>query len=149
MRDLGKDKDSEVRNSCVEQVSRISSVCPPTIRTGQLEDLYLTFMQDKNKKVKINAFKYLGRFLETLQNLQINDDFLELYTETGLRSKNKELLFYCAYNIPGILYILKGDSWDTLEDLYVRLSKLTDVRVKKTLSHSIHEIIHKEFICYI
>lgn len=51
-------------------------------------------MLDKNKKVKINSFKHLGRFLETLQNLQINDEFLELYTETGLRSKNKDVLFF-------------------------------------------------------
>lgn len=97
-------------------------------------------MQDKNKKVKINAFKYLGRFLETLQNLQINDEFLDQFTETGLHSKNKELLFYCAYNIPGILYILKGDSWSSLEELYTKLSKSNDVRVRKTLAHSIHEI---------
>lgn len=94
LKNLGEDNDAEVRNSCVEQVSRISSVCPAVIRTGQLEDLYLKFMLDKNKKVKINSFKHLGRFLETLQNLQINDEFLELYTETGLRSKNKDVLFF-------------------------------------------------------
>jgi serine/threonine-protein phosphatase 4 regulatory subunit 1 len=137
---LGNDKDAEVRNSCVEQVSRISSVCPAPIRTGQLENLYLKFMQDKHKKVKINAFKYLGRFLETLQNLQISDEFLEQYVETGMKSKNKELLFYCAYNIPGILFILKGDSWSSLEELYTKLSKSQDVRIKKTLAYSIHEI---------
>lgn len=137
---LGNDKDAEVRNSCVEQVSRISSVCPPAIRTGQLEDLYLKFMQDKHKKVKINAFKYLGRFLETLKDLQINDDFLDQYVETGLKSKNKELLFYCAYNIPGILFILKSESWGNLEELYKKLSKSQDARVKKTLAYSIHEV---------
>jgi serine/threonine-protein phosphatase 4 regulatory subunit 1 len=97
-------------------------------------------MQDKNKKVKINAFKFLGRFLETLQNLDISQEFLELFTETGLKTKNKELQFYCAYNIPGILYILKGDSWSTLEELYIKLSKSTDARIKKTLAYSIHEI---------
>ena len=140
LKNLGEDNDAEVRNSCVEQVSRISSVCPAVIRTGQLEDLYLKFMLDKNKKVKINSFKHLGRFLETLQNLQINDEFLELYTETGLRSKNKDVLFFWAYNIPGILFILRGDSWNVLEELYIKLSKIPDVRVRKTLAHSIHEI---------
>lgn len=97
-------------------------------------------MQDKNKKVKLNSFKYIGLFLETLKDLEIDEDFLELFVETGLRTKNKELLYHCAYNLPGILFILKINSWDVLEELYIRLSKSTDARVKKTLSHSIHEI---------
>lgn len=137
---LGEDKEDEVRNSWVEQVSRISSVCPPTIRTGQLEQLYITFMQDKSKKVKMNSFKYLGKFLETLKDLEITNDFLELYTETGLQTKNKDILFHCAYNIPGILYILKSDSWEALEELYFKMTKSPDPRIKKTLAHSLHEI---------
>ena len=137
---LGKDKEDEVRNSCVEQVPTISGVCPPAIRTGELEKLYLNFMTDSNKKVRVNAFKHLGKFLDTLKDLQIDQDFLELYIETGMRTKAKDLQYYCAYNIPGMLYILKKDSWESLEDLYMKLSKSHDVRVKKTLSHSIHEI---------
>ena len=72
---LGEDKEDEVRNSCVEQVSKISSVWPVSIRTGQLEALYIQFMQDKCKKVKINSFKHLGKFLETLKDLEINQEF--------------------------------------------------------------------------
>lgn len=137
---LGKDKEDEVRNSCVEQVSKISNVCPAAIRTGELEKLYINFMQDKNKKVKINAFKYLGQFLDTLKGLEIDEDFLDIFAETGLRTKNKDLQFHCAYNLPGILFILKVRSWNTLEDLYVKLSRSNDARIKKTLAHSIHEI---------
>lgn len=46
---LGADREDDVRNSCVEQVSRISNVWPAAIRTGQLENLYIDFMQDRNK----------------------------------------------------------------------------------------------------
>mmetsp|Transcript_8274 Transcript_8274/g.7852 ORF Transcript_8274/g.7852 Transcript_8274/m.7852 type:complete len:259 (+) Transcript_8274:407-1183(+) len=137
---LGNDKEDEVRNSCVEQVSTISGACPPAIRTGELEKMYIKFMIDKNKKVRVNAFKYLGKFLDTLKDLEIDQEFLELYIETGLRTKAKDLQFYCAYNFPGMLYILKKDSWEALEELYVKLSKSHDIRVKKTLAHSIHEI---------
>lgn len=140
LNNLGKDKEDDVRNSWVEQVSKISNVCPHAIRTGELERLYLEFMRDSNKKVKLNAFKYLGLFLETLKGLEIDNSFLELYVETGMKTKNKDLLFHCAYNLPGILFILKGDWWESLEELYVRLSKSTDVRIKKTLAHSIHEV---------
>lgn len=38
------------------------------------------------------------------------------------------------------MFILKGDSWNVLEELYIKLSKIPDVRVRKTLAHSIHEI---------
>lgn len=140
LRQLGEDKQDEVRNSCVEQVPKISNVCPPPIRTGQLEKLYIKFMQDKNKKVRVNSFKHLGKFLETLKGLEINNDFLLLYIETGLRTKNKDLLFHCAYNMPGILFILKSESWESLKELYVKLSKSNDARIKKTLAYSIHEI---------
>lgn len=137
---LGKDKEDEVRNSCVEQVPTISDACPPAIRTGELEKMYINFMTDANKKVRVNAFKHLGKFLETLKDLEIDQEFLELYIETGMKSRAKDLQYYWAYNIPGMLYILKKDSWETLEELYMKLAKSQDVRVKKTLSHSIHEI---------
>lgn len=137
---LGKDKEDEVRNSCVEQVPSISEVCPPGLRTGELEQMYLKFMSDSNKKVRINSFKHLGKFLYTLKDLEIDQEFLEIYTETGLRSKSKDLQYFCAYNLPGMLYILKVDSWEFLEELYIKLSKSNDARIKKTLAHSIHEI---------
>ena len=138
--DLGKDKEDDVRNSCVEQVPTISAVWPPAIRTGELERMYLNFMTDSNKKVRVNAFKHIGKFLDTLKNLEIDPEFLELFTETGLKTKSKDLQYYCAYNLPGMLYILKVGSWDTLDQLYVKLSRSQDARIKKTLAHSIHEI---------
>jgi serine/threonine-protein phosphatase 4 regulatory subunit 1 len=137
---LGKDKEDDVRNSWVEQVSHISKVCPPAIRTGELEKLYLNFMKDKNKKVKLNSFKYLGLFLDTLKDQEIDGSFLDMFVDAGLKTKNKEILYQWAYNIPGILYILKVDSWEALEELYLKLSKSPDPRIKKTLAHSIHEI---------
>lgn len=51
-------------------------------------------MQDKSKKVKTNSFKHLGKFLETLKDLEINHDFLQLYTEIGMRTKTKDILYY-------------------------------------------------------
>lgn len=140
LKQLGEDNDEDVRNSWVEQVSKISSVWPVSIRTGQLEKLYIQFMQDKSKKVKTNSFKHLGKFLETLKDLEINHDFLQLYTEIGMRTKTKDILYYWAYNIPGILYILKVECWPVLEELYMRLAKSSDPRIKKTLAYSIHEI---------
>lgn len=97
-------------------------------------------MQDSNKKVRVNAFKHIGEFLDTLKDLEIDQEFLELFAETGLKTKSKDLQYYCAYNLPGILFILKIDAWESLEELYKKLAKSNDARVKKTLAHSIHEI---------
>lgn len=105
-----------------------------------LKNCTYNFCKIKANKVKINSFKHLGKFLETLKDLEINHDFIELYTEIGLKTKNKDILYHCAYNIPGILFILKTECWPTLEELYIKLSKSSDPRIKKTLAYSIHEI---------
>lgn len=82
----------------------------------------------------------MGHFLDTLKGLRINPEFLDLYVEMGLRTKNKDLLYYIAFNFPGILLILKKESWNRMEELYEKLTRLSEPRVKKTLSHSLHEI---------
>lgn len=51
-------------------------------------------MQDSNKKVRVNAFKHIGKFLDTLKDLEIDQEFLELFTETGLKTKSKDLQYY-------------------------------------------------------
>jgi hypothetical protein len=93
MSSLGKDKEDDVRMSCVEQVPTISESCPPAIRTGELEKMYLKFMQDSNKKVRVNSFKHLGKFLDTLRDLDIDQEFLELFVHSGMKTKSKDLQF--------------------------------------------------------
>jgi serine/threonine-protein phosphatase 4 regulatory subunit 1 len=48
--------------------------------------------------------------------------------------------YYSSYNFPAFIDVLGMDSWDRFKKIYVKLAKFNDARIKRTLSHSIHEL---------
>lgn len=73
--DLSKDKDQEVRLSCVKQIPEISKNCPAEVRLGRIEELFLTLLKDTDKKVKIATFSHLAKFIVSLETEQLNEDY--------------------------------------------------------------------------
>jgi len=90
--------------------------------------------------VKYIAYKFMAKFLVTLMGNQINPQFLDLFVSIGNGDKTKELLFQCAYNFPGIVYVFGVTRWNDLKELYQKLLKLNEVSIKRTLAYSLHEI---------
>ena len=50
------------------------------------------------------------------------------------------MCYYSSYNFPAFIYTLGKDHWETFRKIYVKLTKFNDLRIKKTLSSSIHEL---------
>lgn len=59
---------------------------------------------------------------------------------TTENSSNKDVCYYSSYNFPAFIYTLGRDHWETFKRIYIKLAKFNDGRIKKTLSHSIHEL---------
>ena len=55
-------------------------------------------------------------------------------------SSNKDVCYYSSYNFPAFVYTLGVDNWPQFKKVYLKLAKFNDGKIKKTLSHSIHEL---------
>lgn len=70
----------------------------------------------------------------------IDSRIIEFYISTTDSSTNKDVCYYSSYNFPAFIYTLGKESWPQFKKIYIKLSKFNDARIKKTLSHSIHEL---------
>ena len=51
-----------------------------------------------------------------------------------------ETTLYCAFNFPGVLQTVGASRWDLLKDSYMVLVKDVQWKVRRSLSHSLHEV---------
>ena len=76
---LCKDPSQDVRLTCVESIVEISKLSDSDSRQAVLTDRYLDFLKDNLKVIKVTAYKLLGFFIATLQNLKVNDRLFDSY----------------------------------------------------------------------
>lgn len=94
----------------------MAKICDTSTRENQLTDIMLAFIKDTHKWVKISAYKNLGPFIATLDNLVINDKLLEAFARMSTHEINdlsleNEIFYSCAYNFPAVLLTLHADAW--------------------------------------
>lgn len=53
-------------------------------------------------------------------------------------STDNDILYACAYNFPAVLDALGKARWNLLNPVYVKLLKIQDKKIKKTLASSLH-----------
>ncbi|CAM9156070.1 unnamed protein product [Phaeothamnion confervicola] len=61
-------------------------------------------------------------------------------TDATSEQVDDELRLYCAFSFPAVVLTLGPARWPELRDAFLSLSKDADWNVRKTLSHSLHEI---------
>lgn len=101
-------------------------------------------MKDPSSKiVRGTAFQNIGPFIAALKEMKdIDQRIIDFYISTTDSSSNKDVCYYSSYNFPAFIYTLGRDHWEAFRKIYVKLAKFNDVRIKKTLAHSIHELAH-------
>ena len=70
----------------------------------------------------------------------IDSRIIDFYVSTTENSSNKDVCYYSSFNFPAFIYTLGKENWDQFKKIYIKLTKFNDGRIKKTLSHSIHEL---------
>jgi len=70
----------------------------------------------------------------------IDQRIIDFYIHTTENSNNKDVCYYASYNFPAFIYVLEKDCWPKFRKIYLKLARFNDIRIKKTLSHSIHEL---------
>eukprot|EP00123_Amoebidium_parasiticum_P017768 comp23983_c0_seq1/m.42578 comp23983_c0_seq1/g.42578 ORF comp23983_c0_seq1/g.42578 comp23983_c0_seq1/m.42578 type:complete len:751 (-) comp23983_c0_seq1:39-2291(-) len=51
-----------------------------------------------------------------------------------------EIVYHCAYCLPGVLLALGPEGWEHVRDIYHTLANDLQWKVRRTLAHSIHEV---------
>ena len=141
---LTQDKEEKVRKTCAEVVADIANVSPLEKKGQALADIYYRFLKDPSSKiVRGTAFQNIGPFIAALKEMKdIDQRIIDCYVSTTDSSSNKDVCYYSSYNFPAFIYTLGREHWEEFRKIYVKLAKFNDVRIKKTLSHSIHELAH-------
>lgn len=93
--------------------------------------------------VRGTAFQNIGPFIAALKETkEVDSRIVEFYVSTTENSNNKDVCFYSSFNFPAFIYVLEKDSWPTFKKIFLKLARFNDARIKRTLSHSIHELAH-------
>jgi serine/threonine-protein phosphatase 4 regulatory subunit 1 len=70
----------------------------------------------------------------------IDHRIVDFYVSTTENSNNKDVCYYSSFNFPAFVYVLEKESWPVLRKIFLKLARFNDPRIKRTLSHSIHEL---------
>jgi hypothetical protein len=140
---LSKDKVWGIRRCCAENWIHIAKLCEPEVVKENLLVLYNDFLKDKSRWVKQTAMQHLGRILAEMPKELLPDEFLKSYISMATSSNDSsELSYYCAYYFPGVLMNLGPEIWNDMnvKKSYGRLANNTDIRVRKCIASSFHEV---------
>ncbi|EGC28661.1 hypothetical protein DICPUDRAFT_6811, partial [Dictyostelium purpureum] len=142
---LTKDEMWAVRKGCAEVLISVSKNISPIERYSKLIPIFEEFVsEDPSRWVNNTAFQNLGPFIATFEGSQITPKLLQYYTDminpSSIKFPDSDLVTHCAFNFPAVLYTVGASRWSELKDTYLSLVKDTNWKVRRTLSHSIHEI---------
>ena len=132
-----------VRKACAESIADISEALTGEVREGPLAQIFDKFLEDISRWVRVAASNNLGRYLYTFGPGACPPSLVKLFTrlaydtETGADTDYPE---YCAFNFPAVAQTIGKERWDELEDAFMSLVKDMQWKVRRTLSHSLHEI---------
>eukprot|EP00339_Tiarina_fusa_P026524 CAMPEP_0117008902 /NCGR_PEP_ID=MMETSP0472-20121206/8245_1 /TAXON_ID=693140 ORGANISM="Tiarina fusus, Strain LIS" /NCGR_SAMPLE_ID=MMETSP0472 /ASSEMBLY_ACC=CAM_ASM_000603 /LENGTH=610 /DNA_ID=CAMNT_0004711061 /DNA_START=14 /DNA_END=1846 /DNA_ORIENTATION=+ len=133
-----------VRKACAESIVSVSQHSSRTARLQQLTPVYLNLIKDASRWVRNSTYQHLGPFIATLDGNEVPQQLLEHYTGMieGTRSQygDSDTVRFCAFSFPGVLLTLGRDKWTCLQKVYSTLTEDLQWKVRRTLSHSLHEV---------
>lgn len=140
--DLTIDKEERVRKTCAEQVAEIAKVASVDRQAEQLSQVYYRFLKDPTSKlVRGTAFQNIGPFIGAFtRGKDIDSKIIDFYVNTTEQSSNKDVCYHASFNFPAFALVFGSEDWPRFQNLYHKLTKINDTRIKKTLSASLHEL---------
>lgn len=139
---LTLDKEQSVRKTCADQVAEIAKVSQVDKQADKLSEVYYRFLKDPTSKlVRGTAFQNIGPFIGAFKDgKDIDSKIVDFYVNTSEASSNKDVCYHASFNFPAFVYVFGEPEWPRFQNLYQKLSKINDPRIKKTLACSIHEL---------
>jgi serine/threonine-protein phosphatase 4 regulatory subunit 1 len=106
-------------------------------------------------RVRNAAFQHLGPFIAALSSEKVSPSLLnyflnmansgssslhQIFPHTPDASGDNDLILFCAFSFPAVTLTLGRERWGELRSTFQILEKDMMWKVRRTLSHSLHEI---------
>ncbi len=118
-------------------------------------NLFNDFMLDSQKFVRVSALEVFGPFISHLEKDELKANLFDFFKnsleeyyfnikEFGLDHQSNfyfNIKYNCAYNFPAILFCYGKQNWSQLKKIYSDLANDSDIKVKKCIISSFHEIV--------
>merc|ERR1712137_224450 len=141
---LTKDEIWGVKKACAEAVFPLSRCTTREARISRLIPVYEELIRDPSRWVRNSTYQNLGPFIATLDTDSVNPELLRYYISMVDGSENQygdsDTVRYCAFSFPGVLITLGKEKWESLQEVYATLTQDLQWKVRRTLSHSLHEV---------
>lgn len=140
---LTSDEIWGVRKACSEAVIPVTQAVSVEGRK-ELSQIFSKLVVDSSRWVRNSAFQHLGQFIASLSGQEVPETLLEFYKGMVAGNKSKfgdsDTVLFCAYSFPGVLVTVGPERWPMLKETYFPLVKDLQVKVRRTLSYSLHEV---------
>eukprot|EP01112_Ceratiomyxa_fruticulosa_P007078 TRINITY_DN1827_c0_g1_i1.p1 TRINITY_DN1827_c0_g1~~TRINITY_DN1827_c0_g1_i1.p1 ORF type:complete len:649 (-),score=104.29 TRINITY_DN1827_c0_g1_i1:162-2108(-) len=151
---LSQDEIWGVRKGCAESLVQMAGCVSPIERYSNLIEVFERLAEDPSRWVVSAAFQNLGPFIATFEGFQVTPKLLRYYTSmvsdtsssstsgagAGKYGGDTEIITFCAFNFPAVLFTVGSGRWSELSDSYFTLCNDLQWKVRRTLSYSLHEI---------
>ncbi|CAM9542553.1 unnamed protein product, partial [Choristocarpus tenellus] len=112
---------------------------------SELQSVFISLASDSSKIVRTGALQHLGPLISTLSGEAVSPALVQYFTSTatehsGDPTADANLRLYCAFSFPAVVVTLGPLRWGELRDAFICLSRDHNWCVRKTLSHSLHEV---------
>ena len=148
---LSKDKVKYVRNNIIEKIGYIIEPLEKEELSLDLLKFYKKSAEEyyKNKKKNLPSGMDIGSLMK--KNSQELEE--SIFTFNSLKDKNdieieeskkklsdENMGYYLAYNFPAILFSYGKDYWSELKPIYFDFCFETDIKIRRSIISSFHEI---------
>eukprot|EP00163_Fabomonas_tropica_P033672 TRINITY_DN8953_c0_g1_i1.p1 TRINITY_DN8953_c0_g1~~TRINITY_DN8953_c0_g1_i1.p1 ORF type:complete len:652 (+),score=113.34 TRINITY_DN8953_c0_g1_i1:332-2287(+) len=142
---LSKDEIWGVRKACAESIVGISRGLSQEMRGTEVLDLFQKFADDVSRWVRNCVFQQLGPLIATLKSEQVSKELVATFTAMSdtkdPRWEETDMQSFCAFNFPAVALTVGRSRWSSeLSDAYHILVFGVHEKVRRSLSHSLHEI---------
>jgi serine/threonine-protein phosphatase 4 regulatory subunit 1 len=147
---LAADEIWGVRKGCAESLVAMAESVSPIERYSNLVEVFEKLADDQSRWVRSAAFQNLGPFISTFESHQVTPKLLRYYTgmvstdssHTGTHKYggDSDVSSYCAFSFPAVLQTVGSARWGELSDTYFTLVNDLQWKVRRSLSHSLHEV---------
>ncbi|KAI8072452.1 armadillo-type protein [Gongronella butleri] len=155
---LSNDTTWHVRNTNLLALPTLCDLVPHDEKTRLVTDIVSRLKNDKSPQVQFTLAELSGaliaKFLpadweNTMEPGEVPETLLDFFLSLSAYSRpsadrhlpEDEYVLLCSFNFPAALVTAGAAVWETrFKEIYMRLAKDHQVRVRSSLAHSLHEI---------
>lgn len=129
-----------VRKACVENISEMFEGFDSLLQEKYAIPYYEILLNDKSNSVRLSANMQIGPCIYHCK-VQVPEHWIASFVEMSKNSSNKgEFQSHVAYYFPAVLLKLGKSSWNFLSQAYANILNESDLKTKKCLISSVHEV---------